>query len=69
MRKTLSKEDILDLVAFGILTPIEKTNTIPSWKFRKRDLTEDLFKRLNYIRNLRHQEILADKIEREWKPV
>lgn len=72
MRKIIPKQDMYDMVAFNILTPIEKTNTTQSWRFRVSDITDDLFKRLNYVRDLRYQsnvnEILANKIEHEWKP-
>ena len=72
MRKILPREDIYDMVAFNILTPVEETNTSQSWKFRRSDLTDDLYKRLNYMREMCYQanvnQLLADKVEHEWKP-
>lgn len=70
--RIIPKEDLYQMVTLGILSPMEKTNSVQSWKFKKSELTDDLFKRLNYVRELGYQanlnELLADKVEHEWKP-
>lgn len=71
MRQIFSKEEIEDLVMYKILTPVEKTSYKQSWKFYAKDITKDLYTKLvekrNEIQSKTINELLADKIEHEWK--
>lgn len=71
MRKIFSRDEIADLVAYKLLTPIEKTNTKQAWKFWSHDVGPDLFKKLidhrENIQAKHYDELLANQIEHEWK--
>ena len=66
----LPKEDILDMVWYRILKPVEKSNYPNSWKFKRGDITFDVYKRLSLSREKKYQNIfnkfLAEDIEDEW---
>lgn len=71
VRRIFSKEETADLVAYGLLKPIEKTNTKQAWKFHSHDVTPDLYGKLfakrNKIQAKNCDELLAKQIEDEWK--
>ena len=71
MRKVFSKEEIIDLVMYKLLKPLEKTGTIQSWKFNASEVNKDLYLQLvakrNEIQARNFDELLANQIENEWK--
>lgn len=70
LHKILPKEDILDMVFYEIITPVAKTNLPTQWRFKREDITTDLYSKLNAKREehyiIRVNDLLAKEIENEW---
>lgn len=70
LRRYIPKEDINDMVTFGIITPIDKTNFPQSWWFEFGSISAAAYKKLLKIREKKYalqlNELLASQIENEW---